>query len=72
MRAITPFFSAVYNQERLILQTMYETRKFGPQERVIMARVRYLFEVILFHRHIKHFLKQGHFLCMCTFAPQIS
>ena len=55
-RAITsPFFTAVYNQERLILETIYvvnkeilqkirglQLRVVSNQERVIMARIRYI------------------------------
>ena len=46
------FFTAVYNQERLILQTIYVSTKQGNssikssvcnQERVIMARVWYIY-----------------------------
>ena len=42
----TPFFTAVYNLERLILETIYvgnSSKKSAVynQERVIMARVRY-------------------------------
>ena len=46
----TPFFTAVYNQERLILQTIYVLKSGNYskkstvyyQEGVIMARVRYI------------------------------
>ena len=46
----TPFFTAVYNQERLILQTTYVLKRGNSskndavynQEWVIMARVRYM------------------------------
>ena len=53
----TPFFTAVYNQERLILQTTYVLKGGNSsknaavynQERVIMERVRYIKQARLFY-----------------------